>query len=129
MITPTPAEIEAARTPAGGWTRAQLAEWGVPWPPPKGWRRELEGREPWQPPRTRCPTLTIDDPNNGGSEPGAWANHLRDTEFMNPARAGRETAGMGRSDEPRMAAGYGGAPPHMPALFNPGPATPFNQGE
>ena len=24
------------------WTRAQLAEWGVPWPPPKGWRKRLE---------------------------------------------------------------------------------------
>lgn len=38
---PTAAEIEAARTPAGGWTREQLAEWGVPWPPPKGWKRAL----------------------------------------------------------------------------------------
>lgn len=33
---PTRAEIDAAR-----WTKAQLAEWGVPWPPPKGWRRRL----------------------------------------------------------------------------------------
>ncbi|MGO9354981.1 MAG: hypothetical protein ACLP3C_30650, partial [Mycobacterium sp.] len=32
-VVPTPDEIEAARTPAGGWTRAQLAVWGVPWPP------------------------------------------------------------------------------------------------
>lgn len=39
----TAAEIEAARTPAGGWTKAQLAEWGVPWPPPKGWKRALIG--------------------------------------------------------------------------------------
>lgn len=38
-------EIEAARTPAGGWTKDQLAQWGVPWPPPKGWKRKLaEGR-------------------------------------------------------------------------------------
>ena len=29
----TPAEIEAARSPRGGWTRATLASWGVPWPP------------------------------------------------------------------------------------------------
>jgi hypothetical protein len=42
--TPTTEEIERARTPAGGWTRAQLAAWGVPWPPPKGWRKELERR-------------------------------------------------------------------------------------
>ena len=39
---PLPCEIEAARSAAGGWTRAQLAQWGVPWPPPKGWRRVLE---------------------------------------------------------------------------------------
>lgn len=37
----TPEEIDAARTPAGGWTRAQLATWGVPWPPPRGWRTRL----------------------------------------------------------------------------------------
>jgi hypothetical protein len=44
-MTPTPEEIEAAKTPAGGWTQAQLAQWGVPWPPPAGWRRELEEGE------------------------------------------------------------------------------------
>ena len=38
---PTAAEIEAAKTPAGGWTRETLAQWGVPWPPPKGWRRAV----------------------------------------------------------------------------------------
>lgn len=38
---PTEAEIEAARTPAGGWTRETLAAGGVPWPPPKGWRKQL----------------------------------------------------------------------------------------
>ena len=38
-------EIEAARSSAGGWSRDQLAAWGVPWPPPKGWKRALiEGR-------------------------------------------------------------------------------------
>jgi hypothetical protein len=46
-LPPTRQEIAAARTPAGGWTRAQLADWGVPWPPPKGWKKRLEGeREP-----------------------------------------------------------------------------------
>jgi len=34
-------EIEAAKTEKGGWTRAQLALWGVPWPPPKGWKERL----------------------------------------------------------------------------------------
>jgi hypothetical protein len=34
-------EIMAARTPKGGWTKKQLAEWGMPWPPPKGWIEAL----------------------------------------------------------------------------------------
>ena len=34
-------EIMARRTKNGGWTRETLAEWGVPWPPPKGWKRTL----------------------------------------------------------------------------------------
>lgn len=34
--------ILRARTIRGGWTRAQLAEWGVPWPPPGGWKERLE---------------------------------------------------------------------------------------
>ena len=37
----TAEEIEAARTSRGGWTRQQLAVWGVPWPPPKGWKQRL----------------------------------------------------------------------------------------
>lgn len=40
-VIPTVEEIEAARTPGGGHTRDQLAEWGVAWPPPKGWRKRL----------------------------------------------------------------------------------------
>ena len=48
-------EIMARRTKNGGWTRETLAEWGVPWPPPKGWKlmaganrfqRHGDGREP-----------------------------------------------------------------------------------
>lgn len=43
----TAEEIEAARSPRGGWTKATLAKWGVPWPPPKGWRqRLLKGEAP-----------------------------------------------------------------------------------
>jgi hypothetical protein len=38
---PTAEEIEAAKTPQGGWTQEQLAQWGVPWPPPKGWKAAL----------------------------------------------------------------------------------------
>lgn len=35
------AEIEAAKTPKGGWKRETLASWGVPWPPPSGWRKQI----------------------------------------------------------------------------------------
>lgn len=39
MKTPiSEAEILAARTPKGAWTAKQLAAWGVPWPPPGGWK-------------------------------------------------------------------------------------------
>lgn len=41
----TAAAIEAARTPAGGWTRETLAGWGIAWPPQKGWKRELIARQ------------------------------------------------------------------------------------
>jgi hypothetical protein len=43
----TEQQIEAGRSPKGGWNRKQLAAWGVPWPPPKGWRIALTcGRDP-----------------------------------------------------------------------------------
>ena len=41
---PNEEEILAARTAQGGWTKAQLAEWGVPWPPPRGWKNAWEKR-------------------------------------------------------------------------------------
>jgi len=37
----TPEEVEAGRSPAGGFTGKQLAGWGVPWPPPAGWLQAL----------------------------------------------------------------------------------------
>lgn len=45
MTRPTLAEIEAERTPKGGFTRETLRAWGVPWPPPKGWLRALKSGE------------------------------------------------------------------------------------
>ena len=36
-------EVLAARTPRGGWTKKQLAEWGVDWPPTTGWIKRLTG--------------------------------------------------------------------------------------
>lgn len=35
--TPTRAEIQVKRP-----TRKQLIQWGVGWPPPKGWRKRLK---------------------------------------------------------------------------------------
>ncbi len=46
---PTLQEIEAKKTANGGWTRARLAEWGVPWPPPKGWKKTLTAAAPEAP--------------------------------------------------------------------------------
>lgn len=40
-MTLTLEEIENCRSPKGGFTKKQLAEWGVPWPPPKGWKEAL----------------------------------------------------------------------------------------
>lgn len=37
-------EIESKKTTLGGWTKKQLEEWGVPWPPPKGWKEKLIGK-------------------------------------------------------------------------------------
>lgn len=36
--------IRAGRTPTGGWSRERLADWGVAWPPPKGWKERLIAR-------------------------------------------------------------------------------------
>ena len=40
-MTMTIADIEAGRSPKGGFSKETLASWGVPWPPPKGWRDAL----------------------------------------------------------------------------------------
>lgn len=37
--------IELAKTENGGFTRKQLAEWGVSWPPRKGWRKYIEAND------------------------------------------------------------------------------------
>lgn len=37
----TEEEIEAGRSANGGFTKAQLLMWGVPYPPPKGWKQTL----------------------------------------------------------------------------------------
>ena len=40
MIIPAE-EIEKAKSEKGGWTKKTLSQWGVPWPPPKGWKESL----------------------------------------------------------------------------------------
>ena len=42
----TDAVIEAGKSTKGGFTRKQLAAWGVPWPPPAGWRTALRTGQP-----------------------------------------------------------------------------------
>ena len=37
----TAAKIEAGKSASGGWTKATLESWGVPWPAPKGWKSQL----------------------------------------------------------------------------------------
>lgn len=54
-------ELENIRTPAGGFTRQTLASLGVPWPPPKGWRKRLLAGEHVGPP----------PPDYDGPEPGS----------------------------------------------------------
>ena len=40
-------DLTAERTgPSNGWTRKSLAKWGVPWPPPGGWKKALLRGEP-----------------------------------------------------------------------------------
>jgi hypothetical protein len=35
----TEKDIESKRTANGGFTKKQLAAWGVPWPPPRDWKK------------------------------------------------------------------------------------------
>lgn len=40
------ADIVAKQSPDGGWSKADLAEWGIPWPPHQGWREAIEVMSP-----------------------------------------------------------------------------------
>ena len=42
----TPEQVEAAQTERGGFSRVSLAKLGVPWPPPKGWRKAITQKSP-----------------------------------------------------------------------------------
>jgi hypothetical protein len=41
----TEREIARRQTKGGGWTRKTFKEWGLPWPPPKGWKQDLVRRD------------------------------------------------------------------------------------
>jgi hypothetical protein len=41
----THTHIEQAKSASGGWTKEQLRLIGVSWPPAKGWRLQVVGRE------------------------------------------------------------------------------------
>ena len=41
-LPPSPEEVLAGMSAAGGWNAAQLAYWGIAWPPIHGWRAKLE---------------------------------------------------------------------------------------
>lgn len=45
----TKAELEAGKTAKGGYTKTQLAAWGVPYPPPHGWPARLLAGEAFPP--------------------------------------------------------------------------------
>lgn len=52
----TLAQIEAAKSPKGGWSRATLHGWGIAWPPANGWKDLLTGGEK---PAPREPLVTV----------------------------------------------------------------------
>lgn len=45
----TEKQLEAMRSPAGGFTKETLRNLGIPWPPPKGWRSALLAGKPIAP--------------------------------------------------------------------------------
>lgn len=57
----TKEEIEAGKTPAGGYTRKQLEAWGVAWPAQKGWRKALLRGEPSDLEKAVVALRTIED--------------------------------------------------------------------
>lgn len=48
FLIPSPGYVISKKTPAGGWTATQLAEWGIAWPPEPGWRSYLRGLWHWE---------------------------------------------------------------------------------
>lgn len=67
----TLAQIEAAKSPRGGWTRETLHGWGIPWPPAEGWKDRLTGGEV-APPRETLTTIFADAAYNHRDRIGGW---------------------------------------------------------
>lgn len=65
FIKLSPEDLEAGKSPKGGFTKAQLSRWGVKYPPLTGWQQALlEGRNPNKPrkrPAKIAPSAPIND--------------------------------------------------------------------
>lgn len=59
-------EIEAGRSEKGGWNKKTLAKWGVPWPPPLGWKQALIDGTPLN--KQEFKTAALRDRHIGGHE-------------------------------------------------------------
>lgn len=73
-----------AKSPRGGWTRKTLAAWGVPWPPPKGWRKALVEGKPVKrhaPPAAKKCCPTCGRPFARSKSPAAVAARQMDEEY------------------------------------------------
>lgn len=78
---PSPEEVEAGRSANGGWTKSTLAGWGVPWPPPAGWKRRLADRFRCEKAEMACCVLALHGPDGAVrffADPAATAVVLSD---------------------------------------------------
>ncbi len=70
----TDEQIEAGKSPRGGWTRKTLARWGVPWPP-AGTVTDLTERAP----------LAAEDGHTGASNLSGGSGHPPERERASTA--------------------------------------------
>ena len=93
---PSPQEVAAACSGPGGWTRKQLAAWGVGWPPPRGWRRNLK-RE-WERANQTAAAhsakkdskSTLLDEEDSRADASLWTDSARRLDRWNEARWAKE---------------------------------------
>ncbi len=60
--------LQAGKSEAGGWSRAQLQLLSVPWPPPKGWKKAVLGKE--LPDEVAAQFVQLRGPSHDSSVPG-----------------------------------------------------------